>query len=124
MAEEALANLRDWYDSSVQRLSEVCAERDGLLRALKKLEDEGRVRNAATTTRLVGLQGQLAQVCSVVAAQQDRVAELRCALAAAHEKMWAARREVWSCTRPRWSEILQGLFVLLFGVVLTIIVQR
>ena len=127
--EEALRQLKSWYDSAVGRLAEVCAERRRLRVELTSLREQRQHERQAASVRICELERQVTALTSVVTEELARVRELWGRIEAAEQERLAAQQVV-AQQAPVASQglsmtsLLWCLFLLVLGACLAVATQR
>ena len=92
--EEALRQLKSWYDSAVGRLAEVCTERRRLRVELTSLREQHQQEQQAASARICELERQVTALTTVVAEEFARVRELWHRIEAAEQGRLGAQQVV------------------------------
>ena len=127
--EEALRQLKSWYDSAVGRLAEVCAERRRLRVELTSLREQHQQEQQAASARICELERQVTALTTVVAEEFARVRELWHRIEAAEQERLAAQQVVAqqapaAAQSPSAASLLWCLLLLVLGVCFTVATQR
>ena len=127
--EEALRQLRFWYDSAVGRLAEVCTERRRLRVELTSLREQHQHGQQTASVRIRELERQVTALTTVVTEELARVRELWRRIDAAKQERLAAQQVVVqhapaASQRLSATNLLWCFLLLVLGACFAVATQR
>ena len=128
-ADEALRQLKSWYDSAVGRLTDVCAERRRLRAELASLREQSRHEREVASARVQELERQVSALTGIVTEEFTRVRDLWARIDTVERERLAARqvavqRAPVAPQNSSMANLLWCLFLLMLGACLAVVTQR